>query len=323
MRSQDTYVRYAPEGEIMKAYTTSAVLIILFMGLVPINGTSGQQSSCSVPPDQGANATQVDIVNAGGYGIFDDSFDEDWGYDFGEFDLNPLTEDVYAEILVPSDDAMALRMELIKGYRYRFCVTYYLDPTEISDGSPPIGDVYLLADTDFEIYRIDYETRFDGMGETLEQIPLEWRDMATWLPFRDVHAYERVQQIEFTTSIDSEQTAYINWWGPTPDANMYLVLDNWNSSRSNNQPNEGMGLIAEVTVEVEDRMMLPAITAYALVCLPPILLIIVPAVLHSRFHGWKGDNASKEEYNRSMPLVEGDTGGEWSREDVADVVTQE
>ena len=323
MRSQGTYVQCAPEGEIMKAYAASTVLILLFMGLVPINGASGQQSSCSVPPDQGANATQVEIVDAGGYGIFDDSFDEDRGYDFGEFDLNPLTEDVYAEILVPSDDAMALRMELIKGYRYRFCVTYYLGPTEVSDGSPPIGDVYLLADTDFEIYRIDYETRFDGMGETLQQIPLEWRDMATWLPFRDVHAYERVQQIEFTTSIDSEQTAYINWWGPTPDANMYLVLDNWNSSRSDNQPHEGMGLIAEVTVEVEERMMLPAITAYALVCLPPILLIIVPAVLHSRFHGWKGDSASKEDYSRSMPLVEGDTGGQWSREDVTDVTTQE
>ena len=323
MKNRVTYVPYAPEGEEMKAYAASVVFILISVAFVPINGASGQQSSCSVAPDQGANSTQVEIVDAGGYGIFDDEFDEDWGLGYGEFDLNPLTEDVYAEVLVPTDDAMALRMELVKGYRYRFCVTYYLDPTEISDGSPPIGDVYLLADTDFEIYKMDYDTRFDGMGEALDSIPLEWRDMATWLPFRDVHAYERVQQIEFTTSIDSDQTAYINWWGPAPDANMYLVLDNWNSSRSGNQPHEGMGLIAEVTVEVEERVMLPAITAYALVCLPLILLIIVPAVLHSRFHGWKDGNESKEEYGRSMPLVEGDAGGEWSRKDESQEVAQE
>ena len=310
----------------MKAYAASIVFILLSVGFVPINGASGQQSSCSVAPDQGANATQVDIVDAGGYGIFDDEFVEDWGFGIGdeEYDLNPLTEDVYAEVLVSSDDAMALRMELVKGYRYRFCVTYYLDPTEISDGSPPVGDVYLLADTDFEIYKSDYEFRMDGMGDALDQIPLEWRDMATWLPFRDVHAYERVQHIEFTTSIDSEQTPYINWWGSQPDANMYLVLDNWNSSRSGNQPHGGMGLIAEVTIEVEERVMLPAITAYALVCLPPILLIVVPAVLHSRFHGWKGGDEAKEDYGRTMPLVEGDAGGEWSRGgDEAGEVAQE
>ena len=306
----------------MKAYAASAVFILLSVGFVPINGASGQQSSCSVAPDQGANSTQVEIVDASGYGIFE-PVDEDWGFGYGDYDLNPLSEDVYAEVMIPADDAMALRMELVKGYRYRFCVTYYLDPTEISDGSPPIGDVYLLADTDFDIYKFDYDSRFEGMDEALESIPLEWRDMATWLPFRDVHAYERVQQIEFTTSIDSDQTAYINWWGEEPDANMYLVLDNWNSPRSGNQPHEGMGLIAEVTVEVEERVMLPAITAYALVCLPPILLIIVPAVLHSRFHGWKDGNESKEEYGRSMPLVEGDAGDEWSRKDESYEVAQE
>ena len=142
----------------MKAYAASIVFILISVVFVPINDASGQQSSCSVAPDQGANSTQVEIVDAGGYGIFDDEFDEDWGLGYGEFDLNPLTEDVYAEVLVPTDDAMALRMELVKGYRYRFCVTYYLDPTEISDGSPPVGDVYLLADTDFEIYKMDYDT---------------------------------------------------------------------------------------------------------------------------------------------------------------------
>jgi hypothetical protein len=49
----------------------------------------------------------------------------------------------------------------------------------------------------------------------------------------------------------------------------------------------------------------------------------VPAVLHSRFHGWKGGDESEEEYGRSMPLVEGDAGGEWSRKDESQEVAQE
>ena len=83
----------------MKAYAASIVFILLSVGLLPINGASGQQSPCSVAPDQGANATQVDIVDAGGYGIFDDDFAEDWGFGIGDedYDTNPLTEDVYAK----------------------------------------------------------------------------------------------------------------------------------------------------------------------------------------------------------------------------------
>ena len=101
----------------MKAYAASVVFILISLGFVPINGASGQQSSCSVAPDQGANSTQVEIVDAGGYPIFDDEFDEAWGLGYGDLDLDPLTEDVYAEVLIPTDDAMALRMELVKGYR--------------------------------------------------------------------------------------------------------------------------------------------------------------------------------------------------------------
>ena len=74
--NRGTYVPCAQEGEVMRAYAASAVFILLSVGLMPINGTSGQQSSCSVAPDQGANSTQVEIVDAGGYGIFDE-FDED------------------------------------------------------------------------------------------------------------------------------------------------------------------------------------------------------------------------------------------------------
>ena len=278
---------------------------------IPVMQTSAQQSSCSVGADVGLNSSQVDLIPAGGFGFFDDDFFD--VYDDGvyntNYDLESLTEDQYAEVLIPSDDAIALRLDLVKGYRYRFCVTYYNDPTEEGVPGPPVGDVYLLASGDFDIYRTDYDTRMETWwSEGLEQIPLEWRDMATWLPFRDVHAYESIQQTEFTTSIDSEQEAFIDWFGNDPENYMYLVLDNWNSSRPGSQSQAGVDLIAEVTIDVEKRVMLPAITAYAIVCLPPILLIAAPAVIHSRFHGWKDKNAKEEDFGRSVPLVEGDLG---------------
>lgn len=293
----------------MRAGVILLLAVLIGFAGSPIIGTSAQQTSCTVPADQGVNATQVDLVPAGGF-VFRDDF---LGFDDidGDYvsDLMPLTEDQYAEILVPADNAMALRFEMVKGYRYRFCVTFYSDPTEEVVSGPPIADVYLLADDDFDIYRTDYETRMESWwSDGLENIPVEWRDMATWLPFRDVHAYEKIERTDFTTSMDSEQEAFINWFGTQPDANMYLVLDNWNSSRPGNQPQSGMGLIAEVTIEVEERVMLPAITAYAIVCLPPILLIVAPGVLHSRFHSWTEKDVPKEDYTRSMPIVEGDKG---------------
>ena len=160
---------------------------------IPVIQTSAQQSSCPIGADVGLNSSQVDLIPAGGFGFFDDDFFD--VYDDGvyntNYDLESLTTDQYAEVLIPSDDAIALRLDLVKGYRYRFCVTYYNDPTEEVVPGPPVGDVYLLASGDFDIYRTDYDTRMETWwSEGLEQIPLEWRDMATWLPFRDVHAYD-------------------------------------------------------------------------------------------------------------------------------------
>ena len=98
---------------------------------IPVMQTSAQQSSCSVGADVGLNSSQVDLIPAGGFGFFDDDFFD--VYDDGvyntNYDLESLTEDQYAEVLIPSDDAIALRLDLVKGYRYRFCVTYYNDPT--------------------------------------------------------------------------------------------------------------------------------------------------------------------------------------------------
>ena len=37
-------------------------------------------------------------------------------------------------------------------------------------------------------------------------------------------------------------------------------------------------------------------------------MIAAPAVIHSRFHGWKDKNAKQEDFARAVPLVEGDLG---------------
>ena len=39
--------------------------------------------------------------------------------------------------------------------------------------------------------------------EAFDELPVEWRDMDDWLPFRDVHAYEGTTYTEFSVAIDS------------------------------------------------------------------------------------------------------------------------
>ena len=48
-----------------------------------------------------------------------------------------------------------------------------------------------MTKSNWDSYRIEYNNReFQNMEEYIEYIPVEWRDMVTWIPFRDVHSYE-------------------------------------------------------------------------------------------------------------------------------------
>jgi len=185
-------------------------------------------------------------------------------------------------VRVDNGTATYISMVLEPGKRYSFCIDF---------GSK--GDVYLLTESDFGFYNADYSCREGGDTwgvicdpDAFEGVPMEYRDLFTWIPFRDTHAYESVSYQEFSVAIDSSGSSWsFAGFSPAEDKIFYLVLDNWNNSRPGDSLPSG-NMSVEVLVDVENRRTLPKITAYFLVGSLPLSCIIIPLLLHWRYHSY-------------------------------------
>ena len=97
----------------------------------------------------------------------------------GGFNL-PLTKDFVYEVDIEDGGATAISMKLVAGYRYNFCITF--SPSLNSNSTIAKGDVYLMTKSNWDTYRIEYNNReYDDMEELLDFVPVEWRDMVTWI----------------------------------------------------------------------------------------------------------------------------------------------
>ena len=254
---------------------------------------------CSVPLDVGFDSSVAEVVEV------DENPWNWWGQQPNQnTDLLPLTEDLYVEIDLQRNYAQAVRLELVTGYSYTFCVEFNSDP----DNPPtedPKGDVYLFDSANWRRYQDEYEMTSEGWEtpeEVLDMIPVEWRDMVVFLPFRDAHAYEEKRSTSFSTALDNDNKAFISWFGENSDAEYFLALDNWNNSRPNDASVVDGDMIVQVWVEVEDRLTLPKFTAYIIVGLLPLSCVIVPILMHSRYHA-SGTEESQEK-QELVPLLE-------------------
>ena len=254
---------------------------------------------CSVPLDVGFDSSVAEVVEV------DDNPWNWWGQQPNQnADLLPLTEDLYVEIDLQRNYAQAVRLELVTGYSYTFCVEFNSAP----DNPPtedPKGDVYLFDSANWRRYQDEYEMTSEGWEtpeEVIDMIPVEWRDMVVFLPFRDAHAYEEKRSTSFSTALDNDNKAFISWFGENSDAEYFLALDNWNNSRPNDASVVDGDMIVQVWVEVEDRLTLPKFTAYIIVGLLPLSCVIVPILMHSRYHA-SGTEESQEK-QELVPLLE-------------------
>ena len=254
---------------------------------------------CSVPLDVGFDSSVAEVVDV------DENPWNWWGQQPNQnTDLLPLTEDLYVEIDLQRNYAQAVRLELVTGYSYTFCVEFNSDP----DNPPtedPKGDVYLFDSANWRRYQDEYEMTSEGWEtpeEVIDMIPVEWRDMVVFLPFRDAHAYEEKRSTSFSTALDNDNKAFISWFGENSDAEYFLALDNWNNSRPNDASVVDGDMIVQVWVEVEERLTLPKFTAYVIVGLLPLSCVIVPILMHSRYHA-SGTEESQEK-QELVPLLE-------------------
>ena len=194
--------------------------------------------------------------------------EDDWGiwWGGGSEDLRSLDVGFSTEMEIENDSANAISMELVPGYRYTFCITLVADSV-----SPPsmgaIGDFYLMTESNWNRYSGSYADRESrNLEEVVDTIPVEWRDMFVWLPFRDVHFYEGVSSEVFSVAIDSSGSLWSSVdWFDSGDARYYLVVDGWDNGRDTDRGAAGGTMQVEILVNVEERTTLPSFIAYILI----------------------------------------------------------
>ena len=210
----------------------------------------------------------------------------------------PITSDFSMDLSINNDSAKAISMILTTGKSYTFCFTYIGDPE-----SPPSNgakaDVYLMTQGNWDLYQSNYELRFENWLDVIGFLPVEFRDTVTWMPFRDVHSYEKVTEDYFSVSIDSMSSSWLND-GATE---YFLVFDNWDNNRNTDQFASGGDLNVELLVDVENRLVLPKFTAYMLVAILPLSCLMVPVIINSKYKSY-GLEKSNTENKEIIPILE-------------------
>ncbi len=303
-------MRGAKRHDFRVAGVPLILITVMIAGALSSVPTTSATSSCDVPPssdwsqDVPGDYIEVSTVGDGGLeGLF--------GYGTTSNSLKPLERGLSTEwsdgtwagfqgVAVMNNSATTLSMVLMPGYLYTFCIDF--SHSGGSAASEAQGDIYLMTDQNYGMYEIEYGSRGIGGSEQLDMMPVEWRDMATWLPFRDSHAYESVGYEEFSVAIDSTGTAWSSL-GLQDSQNLvyHLVLDGWDNSRVADSGATGGTMNVEIMIDVEERQTLPNYTAYMLIGALPLSCIIIPMILHSRYHS--AALASDEGEMREVPYL--------------------
>ena len=280
------------------------LLIALFSTSLSSNAISAQ-SSCDVPPSSDwltRNPEDYLVVSI-----------VDFGEIFGQDDdLEPLTRGLstewsdgtwssFPDVAVDNDSATGISMILVPGYQYTFCIEFSSEDNAIASG--PEGDVYLLTGDNYGIYSSEYE--FRGSDFDMSFIPVEWRDMSTWITFRDSHYYESITYVEFSVGIDSSGSAWSSLGlQDSQYQEFHLILDGWDNSRVSDEGAAGGKMNVEIMVEVEKRNGLPNYTAYFLIAILPISCVIIPIIMHSRYMSSAIEQGSTDVVE--VPFIKGD-----------------
>lgn len=237
-----------------------------------------------------ANATLEDWNNY----LFSEEFDEGPGKR-GNKDLysssstvnrvETLTEGFHVSKVVENGTSSGIRINLTTGYTYTFCITTSAHNSTIS---API-DVYLITGSDWDLYEMSFsyfnegwETDFD-----LSDVPPEWRGAFAWQPYRDVHSYENLNEVTFSTSLDHLETRVAGSWagdGYVVTDEFYLIVDAWDNGRDSDAPDPNVDVDLDITIMTEEKVTLPTWTV-TLVCMAVMIsLLAVPLVVHRKYH---------------------------------------
>ena len=107
------------------------------------------------------------------------------------------------------------------------------------------------------------------------------------MPFRDVHAYEKVSEQQFSVALDHNEIDTGDIWGPERNGikydNFYLVIDAWDNGRENDAKPSGNNISVDISVVVDSRVSLWNWTV-SLVCGGMLLgIAAIPIIINMRY----------------------------------------
>ena len=266
-------------------------LITVVISITPIVQAD---SVCEVPASNSWNVDER--INYHYLNPTSDWFEEE---DDNQPILAPISQDFSMELSVNNDSAAAISMALSPGKSYTFCYTYSGD-TDAPPSNGAKADVYLMSEGNWGYYNWNYEDRTGNFFDDFEFLPVEYRDMTTWMPFRDVHSYEKSKSGYFSIAVDTQTSS--SWFGSNQLIEYYLIFDNWDNYRNTDQSAAGGLLNIELLVDVENRLILPKFTAYILVAVLPLSCLIIPLIINSKYHSYGLDKEQSEEMK--IPILE-------------------
>ena len=266
-------------------------LITVVISITPIVQAD---SVCEVPASNSWNVDER--INYHYLNPTSDWFEEE---DDNQPILAPISQDFSMELSVNNDSAAAISMALSPGKSYTFCYTYSGD-TDAPPSNGAKADVYLMSEGNWPYYNWNYEDRTGNFFDDFELLPVEYRDMTTWMPFRDVHSYEKSKSGYFSIAVDTQTSS--SWFGSNQLIEYYLIFDNWDNYRNTDQSAAGGLLNIELLVDVENRLILPKFTAYILVAVLPLSCLIIPLTINSKYHSYGLDKEQSEEMK--IPILE-------------------
>ena len=266
-------------------------LITVVISITPIVQAD---SVCEVPASNSWNVDER--INYHYLNPTSDWFEEE---DDNQPILAPISQDFSMELSVNNDSAAAISMALSPGKSYTFCYTYSGE-TDAPPSNGAKADVYLMSEGNWPYYNWNYEDRTGNFFDDFELLPVEYRDMTTWMPFRDVHSYEKSKSGYFSIAVDTQTSS--SWFGSNQLIEYYLIFDNWDNYRNTDQSAAGGLLNIELLVDVENRLILPKFTAYILVAVLPLSCLIIPLIINSKYHSYGLDKKQSEEMK--IPILE-------------------
>jgi len=293
-----------PVGNKFKAiflnfcFLAPMILMTLAITITPVVSA---ENVCDVPASNSWDISKRTSIH-GVENNFWPEMNSDFTLDDTE-NIAPVIQDFSTEIYVGNDSASAISMILTTGKSYTFCYSFnneieFLNGTQIISNNAPKGDVYLMTEQNWNMYEVNYEMRFEDWIDDIP-LPVEHRDSLTWMPFRDVHTYEKVTSGYFSVSVDTTTTS----WFDDRQTEYYLVFDNWDNDHTNDQKATIGNLNVELLVDVENRLMIPKFTAYILVAILPLSCLIVPFIINSKYHSY-GLEKSEIKEKEMIPILE-------------------